>query len=424
MCSVGFFCTACLFKDITTDNQLLTAQLVTQLTMPMLIPLALLYFRSFRTTQSQNPIGMFLLFLPFALFITELIAVSFIGLNNSVNLINRMIHGQSVERMLNSTDERILYICQIWVLPLMILIEYILLILTCIKVLIKTKRTRSKWINFFLKKRGSVYPIRQMAVNLLFYFTLFFSRCLIGIFTNNANIEFLFDLALSVSVVTTFLNGMFEAKERITLRDVLGAFKYNTQHYEDPGQLTTKYTIKHIPAPILSKEEAAMARIQAENPHADMIEEANKMRAINREKRNKENKLEKELSAGMLSLIDEKDKTNLQKRFEDIMINEKVFLMPGITSTYLTNRLNTNKYYLSRMISNAYGITFPEYLNILRIDYAKQYYLKHRDAQQSEVSKVCGYSSPPAFTNAFKKVTGMTPTHWLNQQGLKGRKKS
>ena len=39
------------------------------------------------------------------------------------------------------------------------------------------------------------------------------------------------------------------------------------------------------------------------------------------------------------------------------------------------------------MVNQTYGIGFPEVLNILRIDYAQQYMLKHKDASQEEVAR-------------------------------------
>ena len=65
------------------------------------------------------------------------------------------------------------------------------------------------------------------------------------------------------------------------------------------------------------------------------------------------------------------------------------------------------------MVNNTYNLGFPELLNTLRVDYAEQYLLSHRDAKQEEVALACGFLSASSFNNIFKKITGVTPKVWL-----------
>ena len=104
---------------------------------------------------------------------------------------------------------------------------------------------------------------------------------------------------------------------------------------------------------------------------------------------------------------------SLLTRFQNLMLNEQLFLQPSLSLADVAERLRTNKTYVSKMVNNTYNMGFPELLNTLRIDYAEQYLRTHRDAKQEEVARACGFLSASSFNNIFKKVTGLTPKVWL-----------
>ena len=104
---------------------------------------------------------------------------------------------------------------------------------------------------------------------------------------------------------------------------------------------------------------------------------------------------------------------SLVARFQTLMLNEQLFLRPSLSLADVADRLHTNKTYVSKMVNNTYNLGFPELLNTLRIDYAEQYLLNHRDAKQEEVAAACGFLSASSFNNVFKKTTGVTPRMWL-----------
>ena len=75
--------------------------------------------------------------------------------------------------------------------------------------------------------------------------------------------------------------------------------------------------------------------------------------------------------------------------------------------------LETNRTYVSRLVNNTYNMSFSDYINTLRIDYAEQYLMHNRDAKQSDIATACGFPNASAFNNVFKKITGVTPKIWL-----------
>ena len=107
------------------------------------------------------------------------------------------------------------------------------------------------------------------------------------------------------------------------------------------------------------------------------------------------------------------DEDRLRIRFEDLIITEQLFLKQGIRISDVAAKLNTNRTYVSKMVNNTYNMSFPDYINTLRIDYAEQYLLHHKDARQSDIAAACGFPNASSFNIIFKKITGVTPKIWL-----------
>ena len=110
---------------------------------------------------------------------------------------------------------------------------------------------------------------------------------------------------------------------------------------------------------------------------------------------------------------------SLLTKFQALMLNEQLFLQPSLSLNDVADRLRTNKTYVSKLVNNTYNMGFPELLNTLRVDYAEQYILDHKDAKQDEIAKACGFLSASSFNNIFKKITGVTPKVWLVRTGSK-----
>ena len=112
-------------------------------------------------------------------------------------------------------------------------------------------------------------------------------------------------------------------------------------------------------------------------------------------------------------MMENRDDESLVGRFERLMTQERLFLQPGLTLMDVAEKLNTNKTYISKLVNQTYNIPFPDLVNTLRIDYAEEYLISHRDATQMDIARACGFPSASSLNNTFKKVTGMTPRIWL-----------
>ncbi len=79
-----------------------------------------------------------------------------------------------------------------------------------------------------------------------------------------------------------------------------------------------------------------------------------------------------------------------------------------ITLQWLAQKLGVSKCYLSRELNLFLKMGFREYINCLRIDYAKNM-LKQTNLSITEIALESGFDNPRTFNRAFQAVTGTTP---------------
>lgn len=77
----------------------------------------------------------------------------------------------------------------------------------------------------------------------------------------------------------------------------------------------------------------------------------------------------------------------------------------------LSSHIGYDYSYLSKLFSERIGISFTEYVNMLRIDRAC-YLLKNTELPILDISELCGYGSLRSFNRNFIKQTEMTPREY------------
>lgn len=194
---------------------------------------------------------------------------------------------------------------------------------------------------------------------------------------------------------------MFGALKRISLREMASAFRFNYSE-ENKAEIVEEM----IGSLVEEAEEEALKRIQEKigrNLHIEEFQRAETAADLPRP-----------LTAEIFSAVAKSwDDDSLLSRFERLIFGERLYLEPGLTLTEVAEKLHTNKTYISRLVNNTYNLAFPDLVNTLRVDYAEQYIIAHRDARQQEIASACGFTSASSFNNVFKKITGMTPKIWL-----------
>ncbi len=77
----------------------------------------------------------------------------------------------------------------------------------------------------------------------------------------------------------------------------------------------------------------------------------------------------------------------------------------------LAKELHVNKYYLSHAFSTKLYMSFTDYINRLRIDYAKNLLLT-TDFNISYVGEQSGFETQRTFNRVFKKIVGTSPKEY------------
>jgi len=82
-------------------------------------------------------------------------------------------------------------------------------------------------------------------------------------------------------------------------------------------------------------------------------------------------------------------------------------------SEYISQILGLDYHSLSSLFSSVENITIEQYIILQKIERVKEL-LKYGELTLSEIAFKMGYSSVQHLSNQFKKVTGLTPSHFKN----------
>ncbi len=112
----------------------------------------------------------------------------------------------------------------------------------------------------------------------------------------------------------------------------------------------------------------------------------------------------------------------LHMKLVGVMNAEKLFKEPDLTLAQLANRLHTNPNYLSQVINEKENKNFYDYINTLR---AREFISIVANAGNQKYTLLglaydCGFNSKSSFNRNFKKITGQTPTEFLNTNSITG----
>lgn len=130
--------------------------------------------------------------------------------------------------------------------------------------------------------------------------------------------------------------------------------------------------------------------------------------------------LDKQLINRGFELLDN-TKQQLIEKIKNIVIehihynnDEKQYNFSGI----LSKKLHKDYSYLSNLFSTVAGITIEKYIINQRIEKAKELII-YDELNLSEIAVKLGYSSLAHLSSQFKKITGLSPTHFKQVGQLK-----
>lgn len=378
-CGLYIYSEACqvVFESGSTMDT--TATLIGMLAGPCVIPLLITYLRRLMHAPRSHPITFFWIVIPAVLF--------------TAGTLLAILKGDQADRLYYLVTDKIYY--TILAIELFALLIFVVIMLRQRRLLVGTL------LKFFRGQRISLARL-QMSIAMI-PMSIMALRIASG-----AN---LYALHLGVQIATAsllllsaFLFGMtalFGTRVQVCWNDFRIIMRFNY------GKETKGAVVEAMLNDLLDEaEEEALLRIQekiGENLHLEKWKSGDYTREE-----------APQLVGHIFDAVAKSwDDDSLSSRFQHIMMEEQLFLQPRLTLDDVAERLNTNKTYVSKMVNNTYNLGFPELINTLRVDYAEQYILSHRNAKQEVIARECGFLSASSFNTIFKKVTGMTPKVWI-----------
>jgi YesN/AraC family two-component response regulator len=114
-----------------------------------------------------------------------------------------------------------------------------------------------------------------------------------------------------------------------------------------------------------------------------------------------------------LELMDNK-KAVLIEKIKNVIIEMVHYKdeLPRITfSDYLSEKLNHNYTYMSNLFSEVQGITIEQFIILQKVERIKELII-YDELNITEITWKMNYCSVAHLSNQFKKVTGLSPSHF------------
>ena len=403
----AFLFTDCCFSGLTLSKRTLArVTLLAEFTAPCVLPLAIMYLKKITKPYNRIPTPIELLWtvIPIILFTASLVLYLICG-EESVSdmMVKTLSEGYGA---ITAYEGEVLYfyfIVSSVAFRAVMTVEILWFAVFIIILSIKEKYRLGNLSRYFFKGGSVKTSGLSVAAILPMYFLLLLKFTFLReIIFAESGYTIAYSILMAFFILCFAYNSIFASKEMISRKGMKRAFRYNysvrnkSQSAED--------MIEDLLADAKTDSKKRIFDKLAEELHIAITKSANPASEHN-------TIAEQVLSSSPESWGQDK----MLDRFRHLMKGEKLFLQPRLTLDDVAEKLGTNKFYVSKLVNNTYDMGFPELINTLRVDYAEQYILKHRDAKQEEIARNCGFISASSFNTIFKKVTGTTPKVWLAQ---------
>lgn len=118
------------------------------------------------------------------------------------------------------------------------------------------------------------------------------------------------------------------------------------------------------------------------------------------------------------AVLPEEEAQDTLRLLQQTMEQERLFLDPELTVDRLGKHLSLPPKRLSAVLNQHLGRSFNDFINQYRVEEVRQRLLAP-DARQFTILGIaydCGFNSQATFQRAFRKVTGQSPTEYLENQ--------
>jgi AraC-like DNA-binding protein len=106
-----------------------------------------------------------------------------------------------------------------------------------------------------------------------------------------------------------------------------------------------------------------------------------------------------------------------QQRLHHLLETERVYLEADLSLPALAQRAGLSTHELSYVLNEGFGVNFFQFINAYRVAEAQRLLAsaQHQHLSMVGIAFEAGFSSKTTFNTTFKKVTGLTPSQFLQQ---------
>jgi len=124
-------------------------------------------------------------------------------------------------------------------------------------------------------------------------------------------------------------------------------------------------------------------------------------------------KVKKPINSNLDTNLVELLEFEIRKAFD----KDKVYLDKELTIIKLANNIGSNRNYVSQVFNNRIQTSFPDMLNLYRVNEAKKLLLDEEKSKYSfdAIAEMSGFNSKTTFYRSFKKITNVTPSFFIKE---------
>ena len=116
------------------------------------------------------------------------------------------------------------------------------------------------------------------------------------------------------------------------------------------------------------------------------------------------------------SALSGEEKSQIVEKLEEAMRQEKYYLDPELNIEELSKELSINKHHLSQVLNEELGQNFYDFVNKYRVEEFKRRVELNKEDKINVLTlgHQSGFNSKATLNRAFKKLTGDTPSAYIN----------
>ena len=116
--------------------------------------------------------------------------------------------------------------------------------------------------------------------------------------------------------------------------------------------------------------------------------------------------------------LSSEDATTLSIQLKQLMKEEALYRQHDLTLQSLAEQLDCPPKHLSQVLNENLGENFYEFINRYRVEEVKRQLAKNGSTKLPVIDLAlnAGFNNKPAFYNAFRKNTSMTPTEYIKHR--------